>query len=65
MQVIKSTENNYCIIFAPTELKLFESQIPLYTEYMVKDVEDFIKFLLQEELRTIAMTDTRGDNRGH
>lgn len=53
MIVTKSTENNYCIIFTPTELELFKSQIPTYAEYMVKDLKGFIKFILQSELDTI------------
>lgn len=57
MQVIKSTENNYCIIFTPTELKLFKSQIPVYTEYMVKDMKGFVKFIFQSELDSIIRSD--------
>lgn len=65
MTIVKSTENNYCIILSPTELKLFEETWPTYREYMVKDIASFIKFVLQTEVNAIQRSKARSQNNGH
>ena len=53
MTIVKSTENNFCIILNPTELNLIESDIPVYKALMVHDVASYIKFILTSELKSV------------
>lgn len=53
MQVIKSTENNYCIIFTPVELQAFQIDIGSRHPWDVKDLASLLKWVLTCHLEEI------------
>lgn len=64
MQVIKSTENNYCIIFTPTELQAFQVDIDSRHPWDVKDLASLIEWVLKCHLEEIDSRQREPDSHG-
>lgn len=65
MQVIKSTENNYCIIFECSELVAFQTDIDSRHPWDVKDLTTLLEWILKCHLEEIDSKQKELYNHGH